>query len=742
MTIATAPSRLSYNGDDSTTDFPITWKYIQKSHVVATLRGTDDSETVWVLNTDFTLTDANVDAGGTLTATTPPATGETLIIDLSVPYTQDFALPLGGPFPSVTVEKMADIAVQLAAQNNVKLNRAIVVPTSDSQVGSLELPIDSARASKAFHFDSSGAPTMVTPTDASGTAVTATGSTTSRELAERFAEVINVKDFGAKGDGSTDDTAAIQAAIDFADVGDVIYFPDAASRYIVSSTLDVDGAGTLTFRGTGMRQRTIQVADHTFTIFNVQSSNITFENMGFIGLANSGSGVWTINAANTGASLGLQVRNVEMSTIVGGIKNAQDDMLLDNVTIKLLKASAGIGVQILGTTSSDKPGIQHLRRVLVQNGVGSDCFAGLDIQNSGEILLEQCLFLSTGIGIRFAPGAGQGIKSFSAQNSACDSCSGAGVSVVPTSTGVAYRLRFHNHWSCSNNRGYLIGGASANVSGVQIVGGVILGNTNDGVLLNGTSVGDGNMDAQIVGAAIAGNANGVNVAAGAKGFQIVGNRIGDWADFGGNTNDGIVIQPGASNNYIISGNDLRGNGGNTITDGGTGATKLIRDNLGTSEGGRRLVPNVFVGSVAYSSLGTAVNHVAGTTYVAEVELNLAKTVNGIAVLNGGTVGTNKRIVAIYSRLGGAALANSALAGITSSGANSFQSHNFTSSIILQAGRYFVAVQADGNTDNARMVAANTFRQTTTSVSGSFGTLPSLTAPTTFTADVGPIVELY
>lgn len=49
-----------------------------------------------------------------------------------------------------------------------------------------------------------------------------------RELA------VSVKDFGAKGDNSTDDTAAIQAALN---ASTKVYFPDGI--YVVSATLTV-----------------------------------------------------------------------------------------------------------------------------------------------------------------------------------------------------------------------------------------------------------------------------------------------------------------------------------------------------------------------------------------------------------------------------------------------------------------------------------------------------------------------
>jgi hypothetical protein len=92
-------------------------------------------------------------------------------------------------------------------------------------------------------------------------AITATGSTTARSLEDRFGDVVNVLDYGAKGDGVTDDTNAIQAALNSGNK--MIYVP--AGSYKLSSNLSVpqgvsikgDGQGVTIFDASTMDYTTL-----------------------------------------------------------------------------------------------------------------------------------------------------------------------------------------------------------------------------------------------------------------------------------------------------------------------------------------------------------------------------------------------------------------------------------------------------------------------------------------------------
>jgi len=67
-----------------------------------------------------------------------------------------------------------------------------------------------------------------------------------RSAQDKMRDVVSVKDFGAVGDGVTDDTAAIQAAIDN---GGALFFP--AGEYRITNTLTVSQTGATVWTGVG-----------------------------------------------------------------------------------------------------------------------------------------------------------------------------------------------------------------------------------------------------------------------------------------------------------------------------------------------------------------------------------------------------------------------------------------------------------------------------------------------------------
>ena len=85
---------------------------------------------------------------------------------------------------------------------------------------------------------------------------TATGSV-SRTVEAKLGDVVSVKDFGAVGDGATDDTAAIQAAITYAQTlsGCTVYF--VPGTYKISATLTVTASNVLLLGSGGDMQHDV-----------------------------------------------------------------------------------------------------------------------------------------------------------------------------------------------------------------------------------------------------------------------------------------------------------------------------------------------------------------------------------------------------------------------------------------------------------------------------------------------------
>lgn len=142
--------------------------------------------------------------------------------------------------------------------------------------------------------------------------------------------------------------------------------------------------------------------------------------------------------------------------------------------------------------------------------------------------------------------------------------------------------------------------------------------------------------------------------------------------------------------------------------------------------------------------GTSTTPSTTTVYLSQIFIPANATLTGIAINNGATVGTDKYVVALFSS-GGAVVANSALAGATTSGADSYQSIDFTSTYAaIGPAVYWIALYVNGTTDRFRTIpAAGAYAGLAGSATGqTFGTAASVTLPTTFTADKGPVAFVY
>ena len=151
------------------------------------------------------------------------------------------------------------------------------------------------------------------------------------------------------------------------------------------------------------------------------------------------------------------------------------------------------------------------------------------------------------------------------------------------------------------------------------------------------------------------------------------------------------------------------------------------------------------GGTAYTSLntnGTATG--AGTLNCTELHVVSNKLATGLAIMFGTTAGgSDKHLVALLDSAGNV-VATSALAGAVNSTASTYVKFAFTSQYLtVGPGQYFACTQSNGTSDTIRMLVTGTQdTYLTTSKTGTFGTIPAITVPTTITSAVGPYAYLY
>lgn len=147
MTISTTASRISYNGNGVTVAFAFPYRFLQNADLVVIRVAASGTETTLVLGTDYTVTGADDDAGGTVTCTTAPVTGSRLVIYRSMDITQEVDYITGDSFPAETHERALDRLTMIVQQQQDAIDRsAKLSETSTADADTLVANINSLAA--------------------------------------------------------------------------------------------------------------------------------------------------------------------------------------------------------------------------------------------------------------------------------------------------------------------------------------------------------------------------------------------------------------------------------------------------------------------------------------------------------------------------------------------------------------------------------------------------------------------
>ena len=258
----------------------------------------------------------------------------------------------------------------------------------------------------------------------------ALGGAVGRTVHQKLQESVSVKDFGAVGDGSTNDAAAIQAAVAAAGYGGSVYFPKGSYR--VNSAINVSAAsGTISgvnFVGEGPSTRIVVGASGLNCVFNITGTNSKFTNLTIDANSTDVANGFFVNIGNL-ADIGSTIQECTIIGFPVGISGTgqnhyyENNFFLNNVRhIKftddgrntsisgnyMLGGSYGI---VFETTSQQAEGTRIINNtILVTVGSG----AGIEIQAGLEITLLANIIDQTGVGsvgINLIPSGGNAISS-------------------------------------------------------------------------------------------------------------------------------------------------------------------------------------------------------------------------------------------------------------------------------------------------------------------------------------------
>ena len=232
-----------------------------------------------------------------------------------------------------------------------------------------------------------------------------------RPFNQKLFETVSVKDFGAVGNGTTNDTAAFQAAVDSLTTGGTVYIP--AGTYLLDSVNIPHNPITVNMIGAGTTATILLMNDPTKPVIQTLPSSSPYRNTG------SSFSNFSVKASPTGsysnsAHIAILCQNFCQANfsnlsflsngtgscyafigVYGGVNNFTYDIHIDNLVV-----AGQVGPAFVVKTSDAgggifaNPNLVYIRDCWIYNN--SNMTAAFDMSCSTKYTVEKSLIESTG----------------------------------------------------------------------------------------------------------------------------------------------------------------------------------------------------------------------------------------------------------------------------------------------------------------------------------------------------------